>query len=213
MVVRSGAKIQARADRRTCSQYAPLCGSCSDSSRSPFDVSRPSSEAEESRRSSSSRSASSLRYSPKGDAARESRRLIEASWSCCRGSGRDGRISWSSCSPTLWCAGIERVSGSTGARSRSPDLVGLRFQLRCKRSFADLQMRTAGELGRFKPDSRSSESSLGFPRSLDISRREILTAINANAGARSFGITVTALQRWTSSSCPPPGFDCCLPGS
>lgn len=130
-----------------------------------------------------------------------------------RVSGRDGRKSWSSSSPTPWFAGIERDSGCTGDRSRSPDPVGLRFQPRCRRSFADSQTKTAGVPGRFEPNSRSSGSSLVFPPSLDPSRNEIPTAINANDGARSFVIIGPRSPRWTSLSSPPQGSDCCTPGS
>lgn len=212
MVVRSGVKIQSRIASRRHAECASICASCSNSRRSPFAVFLLSSEAEASRRSSNLPSASSSRPSPRRDADPASHQPIEASGCCCRGTGRDGRTSSSSSSRTPWPDGIAEDSGSTGARSRSPALVGLRFRPRCEHSFNDSPTRTAGAPGRFKRSSRSSGSSLGFPRSLDISQNENPTAINADDGAGSFGITDTTSRRWTFSSCPRRDFGCSMPG-
>ncbi len=89
----------------------------------------------------------------------------------------------------------------------------LRFQQRCRPSFVDSQLRTAGVPERFGLNSKNLGSRSASRLYLDISRSEILTMINANGGERSFALTGTASPRWTSLSSPPFGSDCYTPGS
>ena len=206
-------KIQSRIEHRPRSEHGLLCGISSNSQRSFFTVFRPSFEAEASRRSSNSPFVSSSPHSPRKGADPGSLRPTGASGSFCREYGRDGKRSWSLFSPKPSSAGIARDSGCTGEPFRSVVLVGLRFQLRCRPSLVGSQTRTAGAPEKSGLNSRSLGSPSAFPLSLDISRSEILTTINASGGGRSFAITATASPRWTSWSFPPFGSDYCMSGS
>jgi len=214
MVVRLRTKIQSRLGQQRRAECASLCGTCSNSQRSSFAVSRPSFEAEASRRSLNSPSVRSSPRSPKRGVDLGSLRPTGVSGSSCRRSCPNGRRSWSSSSPKPWPAGIARASGSTGDRSQSADHpVDLRLQLIGRNSFGDSQLRTAGAPERSGANSRSLGFPSAFPPSLDISRSEIRTMINASGGGPSFAITAIASSRWTSWSFPRSGSDCCTPGS
>lgn len=205
--------IQSRIDRRTRAEFASLGGTCSNSQRSSFAVSRPSFEAEASGRLLKSPSVSSSPRSPRRDIDLGSLRPTGASGFSCRRSCPNEKRSWSSFSPKPWPAGIARDSGSTGDRSQSPDPVDLRSQLRCRHSFVDLRTRMAGVPEESGLNSRSLGSRSASPLSLDTYQSAIPTTANANGGGRSFAITGMAAPRWTSWSSPPLGSDHCMPGS
>ena len=127
-------------------------------------------------------------------------------------SGRVGKTPWSSSGQTPSSAGIARDFGFIGDPFRSGVLDDLPSQSKCRLSFVDSRMRTAGVLERSEQNSKSLGSRSASPPSLDIDRSEILIATSANAGRRFFAITKTASPRWTSSSSPPFGSACCTSG-